>query len=84
METTNPKQKIKEENTAQFAQMRENLKTLRQSKNLSIEALSEISEIPRETLLAIETGEDFEIQHLFTLCRIYQLPPQKIFLPLIQ
>ena len=71
--------KIPEENKQQMENMYNNLKSLRKVKKLSIEELSKISGINKKTLMDIEAGEDFEIECLFKLCRIYNIIPYKIF-----
>ena len=70
---------VKEENNKQFKTMYENLKSMRQSKGWSIEELSEISGIHKKILTRIENGEDITLQHLFRLCRIYEVSLHEIF-----
>jgi len=72
---------IHEINTEQIQTMRKNFKLLREEKNWTIKDLSEITGISEETLIGIENGEDFEIEFLFVLCRIYAISSSKIFQP---
>ena len=62
--------------------MRKNLKLLRKKSNRTIEELSQISAIDVKTLTGIENGQDFEVDCLFTLCRICRVKEHDIFSPL--
>ena len=73
---------ISEENERELQAMRENFKALREAKGWSLEALSEISGVAEKILADMEAGQDFEVDYLFTLCRIYGMEPYKIFLGL--
>jgi len=59
-----------------------NLKLLREEKSWSFEELSQISEVDVKILIDIENGEDFDIQFLFVLCRVYGIKVREIFSPL--
>ena len=63
----------------QFRTMYKNLKLLREERNWSVDELSQISGIDKKTLVAIESEEDFEIEFLFVLCRIYGVRVHRIF-----
>ena len=73
--------KLHEENAKQIKIMRKNFKLLREKKGWSIDELSRISRIDGKVLLDIESEEDFELVFLFTLCRIYDIKPHEVFLP---
>ena len=75
---------IDEMNEKQLNQMRHNFKLLRESKGWSIEALSKSIDIPVCILTIIENGGDFDLHYLFALCKLYDIEPYKIFLPLPQ
>ena len=68
-----------EETKKQIKIMRENLKSLRKERGWTVEELSEISGIDIKTLNGMEREQDFDIQYLFDLCRIYHIQPPKIF-----
>jgi len=74
---------ISEENKKQVQNMRENFISLRRSKGWSIQELSEISGIDIKTLADIEEGQDFDIDYLFRLCRLYNISPHRIFFPVV-
>ncbi|MCL2883928.1 MAG: helix-turn-helix domain-containing protein [Oscillospiraceae bacterium] len=73
---------IAEQNRIQIQTMRENFKSLREQRDWSIEKLSRVSGIKEKILIAIETDQNFELKYLFTLCRLYNIKPHEIFLPL--
>ena len=73
---------IHEENAGQLKTMYENLKLLRERKNWSIDELSQLSGIDVKVLSSIENEDDFEIDVLFKLCRIYGIKVHQIFMPL--
>ena len=73
------KRDISAENTKELETLHKNLKLLREVNGLSIKKLSEISGISPERLTAIESGKNFEVSHLVTLCSIYHLKPHEIF-----
>jgi len=68
-----------EENTRQYHAMCANLKSLRKKHNWSIAELSQRSGIEMVTLADIEIEKDFEINVLFTLCRVYGVKVHEIF-----
>jgi len=70
-------QNISEENTKQLKIMSENFKFLRQTKGWSIQELSEVSGINKKILTGMEKDQDFDIEYLFILCRIYKSTQQK-------
>jgi len=71
---------IRNENNKQLKIMRENFKSLREANGWSFKDLSHITGIDEKTLTDIEEGEDFNVQYLIELCRIYHI---KYFLTLI-
>ena len=73
---------VHEEIVSQIKTMRKNLKELRKEKSWSFEELSKKSGINVEILKAIEVGKDFNIIHLFTLSKLYNLHIQELFSPI--
>ena len=73
---------IHEEIMRQYQTMYRNLKALRRRENWSIEELSQRSGIHTATLENIEREQDFELDALFALCRIYGIKVHEIFAPL--
>lgn len=71
---------IRKDNMKQLKRMRKNLKLLRKSGKWSISKLSEISGIDESVLRDIESGKDFEVDYLLSLCRLYKIKPHKNFL----
>ena len=69
-----------EENEFQIKTMRRNLRLFREERNWSIEQLSQISKIDAKILVGIENEANFDIEFLFTLCHLYGIRLQKIFL----
>lgn len=73
---------VSDENKKQVKTMYENFRLLRKEKGWTIEELSEKSGISVEDLTCIEREEDFNVDFLIVLCRIYGIKPHEIFLPI--
>ena len=73
---------VHEENINQIETMRKNLKNLREEKGWSIQDLSEKSGINSGVLWSVENEQDCEINHLFILCKLYNIEVHKIFSPI--
>ena len=54
--------------------MRCELIKLREQRELSIKALSELSNVPERVLTDIENGRAFEMKYLIQLYRFYKIP----------
>jgi len=78
----NRKKDIRKEIREEDKNMRENFKLLRNMKNWTLEELSQISGIDVNTLTKIENGQDFDLDYLLALCRIYNVKVSDIFSPL--
>ncbi|MDR1629118.1 MAG: helix-turn-helix domain-containing protein [Oscillospiraceae bacterium] len=59
--------------------MRDNLKFLREARGWSLTELSDISGISKKILTGMEAEEDFEVNYMLELCRVYQIKPHKLF-----
>ena len=73
---------VHEKNMFQIKTMRENLKQIREEKGWSVEEVSKKTNIDVEILRLIESESDFDIDYLFTLCSLYGIKVDKIFLPI--
>ena len=82
MKDSNNTRNLHEENARQFNTMWKNLKSLREKEHWTLETLSQLSSIDVKILTEIENGKDFDIEHLFTLYRLYSIKVHEIFLPL--
>ena len=71
-----------EDSLYQMQTLRENLRFLRESHGWSREKLSAHSGIPTEVLAVMEEGEDFAMEHLLTLGRLYEKEPVEFFVPM--
>lgn len=72
---------IEEVNGCQIQTMRENLKRLREQNGWSIRQLSRLSGISPAALARMESGMNFGVMNLFTLCVFYQIKPHELFCP---
>jgi transcriptional regulator with XRE-family HTH domain len=70
---------INKETMMQLKNMQKNLLLFRLAKGWSIQELSRISKINEKILFDIENGNDFNIEFLLTLCRLYKIKPHQIF-----
>lgn len=70
-----------ETSCSQIQMMRKNLRSLRQSREWSIEELAARSNLPADTLRAIEQGGDFNMGCLKVLCDLYGIEPVDLFRP---
>ena len=59
-----------------------NFRQLRGQRNWSFKKLSQVSGINENILINIENGKDFGTQYLIKLCRVYDIKPCDIFLPI--
>ena len=73
---------LREETMNQIKTIRKNLRELREEKGWSIKELSKKSKINAEVLRLIEDDTDFDMEHFFTLCDLYNIEEYKIFLPI--
>jgi len=73
------KKNISEENARYLKILSQNIKSLREAKNLSLQELSQQCGVSEKILTEMEAGEDFEVRYLVHLCRFYRIKPHEVF-----